>query len=538
MKRRDVLQLAAFGAATLVSRSARDDAAGQTPPTTAADVPEQTIAELQAAMAGGSTSSRAVTERYLDRIESIDRRGPAINSVIELNPDALETAEALDRERASRGVRGPLHGIPILLKDNIDTADRMKTTAGSLALADWTPPRDAFLVTRLREAGAVILGKTNLSEWANFRSTRSTSGWSGRGGLTRNPYVLDRNACGSSTGSAVAVAANLCAAAIGTETDGSIVCPATANGIVGLKPTLGLVSRSGIIPIAASQDTAGPMARTVADAAAVLGALTGLDPGDAVTRASRTRLVRDYTAGLTTGGLKGMRLGVMRNFFGFHDGVDRLLASALDAMKDAGAVLVDPANLATKDDFEKEELDVLLYEFKAGVGAYLGALPASSPRAVARRPDCIQRDACDAGDALVRPGAAHPGAEEGATHEPRLHEGTPGVRRAIADARTRRGDDEASPRCTRRAHRRSGLADRSRQRRPLHWRQFDARGRGRVSQHLRPGRPGAGTSGRRLVHGTPVERPHAAAHRLRVRTGDEVAAPADLHGDGAPRVGR
>jgi amidase len=379
MKRRDVLQFAAFGAATLVSGEARADAAGQTRPTTAADAPEQTIAELQAAMAGGSASSRAVTERYLDRIESIDRRGPAINSVIELNPDALETAEALDRERASRGARGPLHGIPILLKDNIDTADRMKTTAGSLALSDWTPPRDAFLVTRLREAGAVILGKTNLSEWANFRSTRSTSGWSGRGGLTRNPYVLDRNACGSSSGSAVAVAANLCAAAIGTETDGSIVCPATTNGIVGFKPTLGLVSRSGIIPIAASQDTAGPMARTVADAAAVLGALTCLDPGDAVTRASRTRLVHDYTAGLTTGGLKGLRLGVMRNFFGFHDGVDRLLASALDAMKDAGAVLVDPANLPTKDDFEEEELDVLLYEFKAGVGAYLGALPASSP---------------------------------------------------------------------------------------------------------------------------------------------------------------
>ena len=258
MKRRDVLQLAAFGAATLVSRSARDDAAGQTPPATAAGVPEQTIAELQAAMAGGSTSSRAVTERYLDRIESIDRRGPAINSVIELNPDALETAEALDRERASRGARGPLHGIPILVKDNIDTADRMKTTAGSLALADWTPPRDAFLVTRLREAGAVILGKTNLSEWANFRSTRSTSGWSGRGGLTRNPYVLDRNACGSSTGSAVAVAANLCAAAIGTETDGSIVCPATANGIVGLKPTLGLVEPVGDHPDCREPGHGGP----------------------------------------------------------------------------------------------------------------------------------------------------------------------------------------------------------------------------------------------------------------------------------------
>jgi amidase len=298
--------------------------------------------------------------------------------VIELNPDALAIADELDRERAAKGPRGPLHGIPILVKDNIDTADRMRTSAGSLALAEWTPPNDAFLVTRLRAAGAVILGKTNLSEWANFRSMRSTSGWSGRGGLTRNPYALDRNACGSSTGSGVAVAANLCAAAIGTETDGSIVCPSTANGIVGLKPTLGLVSRSGVIPIAASQDTAGPMARTVADAAAVLSALTGVDPRDPATKVSGTRIVRDYAATLDSGALQGVRLGVMRNFFGFHDGVDRVIGEALAAMKDAGGVLIDPANLPTKGKFDDAELEVLLYEFKDGVNTYLGARPSAS----------------------------------------------------------------------------------------------------------------------------------------------------------------
>jgi amidase len=340
--------------------------------------PEHTIAELQAAMTSRATTARAIAERYLARVDAVDKSGPSLRSVIEVNPDALTMADELDRERTAKGPRGPLHGIPILLKDNIDTADRMRTSAGSLALAEWTPPRDAFLVTRLRAAGAVILGKTNLSEWANFRSMRSTSGWSARGGLTRNPYALDRNACGSSTGSGVAVAANLCAGSIGTETDGSIVCPATTCGIVGLKPTVGLVSRSGVIPVAASQDTAGPMTRTVADAAAILSALTGVDPRDPATKASATRIVRDYAAALDSGALKGARLGVMRNFFGFHDGVDRLLEEALAAMKDAGAVLVDPANLPTKGGFDDAELEVLLYEFKDGLNAYLGARPPSS----------------------------------------------------------------------------------------------------------------------------------------------------------------
>jgi amidase len=338
---------------------------------------EYSIAELGTLMSKGEATAAGVTRYYLERIETIDRSGPAVNSVIELNPDALMIAEALDRERAQGKVRGPLHGIPILLKDNIDSADRMRTSAGSLALAESTPERDAFIVERLRAAGAVLLGKTNLSEWANFRSMRSTSGWSARGGLTRNPYVLDRNACGSSSGSGVAVAAHLCVGAVGTETDGSIVCPSTVNGIVGLKPTVGLLSRAGIIPISASQDTAGPMTRSVADAALMLSAMTGVDPRDPATAASRRRLVADYASGLASGGLKGARLGIMRNFFGFHDGVDRLMAEALAVLTDAGAVLVDPADLPTKGKFEEEEFQVMLYEFKDGLDKYLGALPAA-----------------------------------------------------------------------------------------------------------------------------------------------------------------
>jgi amidase len=382
MNRRHVLQMGMAGIVAPAIRarigSAGEHQVARSQPARVADDPEHTIAELQAAMSARQTTAHTIAERYLARIESVDRSGPTLRSVTELNPDALAIADELDRERASKGPRGPLHGVPILIKDNIDTADRMRTSAGSLALADWTPPHDAFLVARLRAAGAVILGKTNLSEWANFRSMHSTSGWSGRGGLTRNPYVLDRNACGSSTGSGVAVAANLCAAAIGTETDGSIVCPSTANGIVGLKPTLGLVSRSGIIPIAASQDTAGPMARTVSDAAAVLSALTGIDPQDPATKASGRHIVRDYAGALDVGALKGVRLGVMRNFFGFHDGVDRLLGEALAAMKAAGAVLIDPANLPTKGRFDDAELEVLLYEFKDGLNKYLGARPNAS----------------------------------------------------------------------------------------------------------------------------------------------------------------
>jgi amidase len=360
--------------------------AAQTAPATvpAFDLEETTIASLQEAMTSGRLTARAVAERYLARIDAVDKRGPTVNSVIELNPEALAIADALDRERKEKGARGPLHGVPILIKDNIDTADRMHTSAGSLALAEAIAPRDAFLVERLRAAGAVILGKTNLSEWANFRADRSTSGWSGRGGQTRHPYALDRNPCGSSSGSGAAVAASFCAAAIGTETDGSIVCPSGICGIVGIKPTVGLISRAGVIPISASQDTAGPMARTVADAAALLSALTGVDPRDSATTASRARVAKDYLQFLDPAGLKGARIGVARKSFGMPPPVEKVFKTALDAMKSAGAILIDPADIPTAGKFDRAELQVLLYEFKAGLNAYLAtAAPGVKPRTLA-----------------------------------------------------------------------------------------------------------------------------------------------------------
>src|SRR2546425_6815772 len=323
MKRRNVLQLVAVGSAAAMTGPTFASAALKPAPLAARskvkpfDLDEATIAEFQAGMTSGRYSSLSLAKKYLTRIEQIDKHGPAVNAVIEINPDVITIARALDEERKAKGPRGALHGIPVLIKDNIGTHDRMTTTAGSLALAGSIPPRDAFVAQRLREAGAVILGKTNLSEWANFRSTHSTSGWSGRGGLTRNPYALDRNPSGSSSGSAVAVSANLCSVAIGTETDGSIVCPATTNGIVGIKPTLGLVSRSGIIPIAHSQDTSGPMARTVRDVAILLGAMAGADADDKATAASAGKIEPDYTKFLDANGLKGARIGVVRKYFGF-----------------------------------------------------------------------------------------------------------------------------------------------------------------------------------------------------------------------------
>jgi amidase len=313
----------------------------------------------------------------LERIQRLDKQGPALNAVIELNPDVLSIAAALDEERRTSGPRGPLHGVPIMLKDNIDTADKMTTTAGSLALAGSKPRRDAFVAEKLREAGAVILGKTNLSEWANFRSARSSSGWSSRGGQTRNPYVLDRNPWGSSSGSGVAVSANLCAAALGTETDGSITGPAAVNGVVGLKPTVGLVSRSGIIPIAHSQDTAGPMARCVTDAAILLGALTGIDPRDAAMRGG-SAVVSDYTRCLVADGLKGARIGVARNFFGFHERVDDIIEGALEAMRQEGAKMID-TELASSDAYRESEYEVLLYEFKHDLNIYLRGLGPDAP---------------------------------------------------------------------------------------------------------------------------------------------------------------
>ena len=337
------------------------------------ELEEATITDMGAAMASGELTAVELVARYLDRIGRLDRAGPSLNSVIEVNPDAGDIAERLDRERRAGRVRGLLHGIPVLLKDNIDTHDRMQTTAGSLALVGEPAPRDATVAARLREAGAVILGKTNLSEWANFRSTRSTSGWSGRGGQTRNPYVLDRNPCGSSSGSAVAVSANLCAVALGTETDGSIVCPASASGVVGLKPTVGLTSRAGVVPISHSQDTVGPHARTVADAAAVLGALTGVDPRDRATSASDGHFATDYLRFLDPHNDQGARVGVVRSrYSGFSRAADAMFEDALRAMREAGAVLVDPADLATAQQLGgATEITVLLHEFKHDLNAYL-----------------------------------------------------------------------------------------------------------------------------------------------------------------------
>jgi amidase len=337
---------------------------------------EWTISEMQSMMTTGELTSRRLAELYLERIDAIDRNGPKINAVIEANPDALAIASSLDNERRRGKMRGPLHGIPILIKDNIDTHDRMQTTSGSLALAGHIARRDAFIVDRLRSAGAVILGKTNLSEWANFRGKRSVSGWSSCGGLTRNPYALDRSACGSSSGSGAAVAANLCVAAIGTETDGSIICPSQTNGIVGIKPTLGLWSRSGIIPIAHSQDTAGPMARTVADAAILLGALTGVDEEDSATSLSKKRAFEDYTQFLDKDGLKGARIGVARKMVGTDKRIIKIFESCLDVMKQMGAVIVDPADVPNFKKFGKTEMEVLHYEFKADLNKYLASTKA------------------------------------------------------------------------------------------------------------------------------------------------------------------
>jgi amidase len=355
------------------------------------ELDEATVADLQAGLASGKFSARSLAEKYLARIEEIDQRGPAVNSVIEINPEALAIAEAVDRELKSKGARGPLHGIPVLIKDNIDTADRMQTTAGSLALMGSRPTRDASVAQKLGEAGAVILGKTNLSEWANIRSSHATSGWSGRGGLTKNPYALDRNPCGSSSGSGAAVAANLCMIAVGTETDGSVVCPASANGIVGIKPTLGLVSRAGIIPIAHSQDTAGAMARTVRDAAILLAALAGVDPRDTATAESSRKAPHDYTKSLDPDGLRGARLGVARKYFGFSDAVDALMEDLIGEMKRRGAVIVDPADLESFGKFDDTENTVLLYELKADLNAYLASRP-GAPASLKELIDFNQRN--------------------------------------------------------------------------------------------------------------------------------------------------
>jgi amidase len=342
------------------------------------ELDEITIAELQDGMKSGKFTARSITEKYLARIEAVDARGPALRSVIETNPEALAIADTLDKERKAKGPRGPLHGIPVLIKDNIDTADRMMTTAGSLALIGAKPPEDSFVVRRLRAAGAVILGKTNPSEWANIRSSHATSGWSGRGGLTKNPYALDRNPCGSSSGTGAGISANLAAVGVGTETDGSIVCPSSSNGLVGIKPTVGLVSRTGIIPISHTQDSAGPMCRTVRDAAILLGAMTGVDPEDAATAASAGKSYEDYTQFLTVP-KPGLRVGVVRKYFGFNEAVDALMEQAIDVLKKNGVVVVDPADIGTIGKTGDNETMVLLYELKADLNAYLARLGPKAP---------------------------------------------------------------------------------------------------------------------------------------------------------------
>jgi amidase len=383
MNRRDFLEIMALGSAPLLIGVPAGGAASCCLPLLSkprsSGLEEATLAELQAAMNSGAQSSVSLVHWYLRRIEKMDRHGPTLRSVIQVNPDALAGARALDRERRTNGPRGPLHGIPVLIKDNIDTHDRMMTTAGSLALLGSIAPRDSFVAQKLRQAGAVILGKTNLSEWANFRGENSTSGWSARGGLTKNPYALDRNPSGSSSGSAVAVSAGLCAAAVGTETDGSLISPAAVCGIVSIKPTVGLISRSGIIPISRTQDTAGPMTRTVTDAAILLGALTGVDPRDEATEAGRGKAGSNYTRFLDPNGLNGARIGVARRYFG-SGGISRqLLEAALNDMKRLGATVIDPADDPALGKFGEAEGTVLSYEFKAGINAYLASLGPNAP---------------------------------------------------------------------------------------------------------------------------------------------------------------
>jgi len=340
------------------------------------ELDEATIAQLQDGMANGRYSSRQLTQLYLQRIDRIDRRGPELRSISEINPDALAIADALDVERKAKGVRGPLHGIPIVIKDNIDTADRMTTTAGSLALEGSIAQRDAFVVERLRASGAVIIAKTSLSEWANFRSTKSSSGWSGRGGQVKNAYALDRNPCGSSSGTGTAVAANLTVAGVGTETDGSIVCPSAVSGLVGIKPTVGRISRSGIIPISHTQDTAGPMARTVADAAVLLEAMLGSDPNDSATQSAGAARPLRLSTPFDPAALKGARIGVARKrYFGYSPAADKLIEAAISEMKKLGATVIDPADIPTAGQLDDCEFEVLLYEFKADLNKYLGGLP-------------------------------------------------------------------------------------------------------------------------------------------------------------------
>ncbi len=455
---------------------------------------EATIAGLQELMASGKETSVSITALYLERIAAVDQAGPGLNAVIEVNPEALSIARELDSERREKGPRGPMHGIPVLIKDNIDTADGMETTAGSLALLGSKPAKDAAVVERMRAAGAVILGKTNRSEWANFRSSRSTSGWSGRGGQTHNPYALDRNPSGSSSGSGAAVSANLAAVAVGTETDGSIVSPASCCGVVGLKPTVGLVSRSGIVPIAHSQDTAGPMARTVADAATLLGAMTGPDPADGATMAAGARVFKDYREFLDPEGLRGARIGVMRSrAFNFGKALEPILDGAVEAMRKAGAEIVDPVEIPTLGETDDAEYEVLLYEFKADLEAYFAA----------------------------RPGAAVKTLDElAAWNLKNADREMPYFGQEIVERAAKKGPLTArgpQARCARRPDERAGPHDRPRQRRFVLGQLVVAGGRGRVPDDHAAGGLGARAARGRVAHRRGLE--GARAHQAGLRLG-------------------
>jgi amidase len=479
MKRRTFLATSAalgFDAGT-ACRSA--PGSGSNPSVGSFELDEVGVTDIAAGLRAGKWTSRKLVELYSARIEALDRNGPRLGAIIELNPDAEALAAKLDEERRAGRLRGPLHGVPILVKDNIETGDRMRTSAGSLALENWRAPRDAFVAGRLRTAGALIAGKTNLSEWANFRSAHSTSGWSGRGGQTRNPYALDRCPSGSSSGSAVAVAASLCATAIGTETDGSVTSPSSINGLVGIKPTVGLVSRSGIIPISVSQDTAGPMARSVRDAAILLGAMTGVDPQDPATAASQGKVAPDYTQFLDPDGLRGARIGVARKFFENSAALDRFLSGCVDPLRKAGAEAIDPADLPTHGQIDAPELEVLLYEFKDGLNRYLSRLDGGSPARSLR--ELIEYN--EARDADLRAGVVHPVGNKGAAHRRKVRQSPDRMYTVVAQGRHRCGDREKPSRRHRDADQWTGVVHRHDKRRSGYRRLHNARRRRRLSPY-------------------------------------------------------
>ena len=508
------------------------------PSTPEFELNELSVAQLQDGMTSGRYTSRRLVELYLQRIAQIDGAGPTLRSVIETNPDALAIADALDAERKAKGPRGPLHGIPILIKDNIDTGDKMLTTAGSLALTGGPAPRDAFVVERLRAAGVVILGKTNLSEWANFRSAKSTSGWSARGGQVKNPYVLDRNPCGSSSGTGAAIAASLATVGVGTETDGSVVCPSAVSALVGIKPTIGLVSRTGIIPIAHSQDTAGPMARTVADAAALLNGMVGVDQRDAAMAAAPAAR-EDYTAALKADALKSARIGVPRaQYFGYSAPADAAVDAAIAVMKAQGATIVDPADIPTAARLDACEIEVLLYELKSDLNSYLATR--GSAAAASTLKDLIAFNERERAREMPYFGQelfirAEKQGPADLTRIPCRRDAVPAAR---ARRRHRCGDDDAQAGCAGGADAGTGMADRPREWRSHHRRRVDSRSRRRLSEHHGASRLGRRAAGRGPLHGARVERIAPHQPRVRIRASQQAAQAAEVSADDSTGLSR